>query len=74
VDALKILSFNEQSTFDTSALFGWIKRHLSSYEAEAGAEVSKVDYPSKTKFKSSDVRGVGAIFDTFLNLGHSFPY
>jgi len=43
-------------------------RFITPYEAE----VSKVDYPSKTK--SSDVRGVGAIFDTFLNLGHSFPY
>jgi hypothetical protein len=70
VDALlEILSFNEQSTFDTSALFGWIKRDLSPYEAE----VSKVDYPSKTK-SSSDVRGVGTIFDAFLNLGHSFSY
>ena len=28
VDALEILSFNEQSTFDTSALFGWINRNL----------------------------------------------
>ena len=72
MDALEILSFNEQSTFDTSALFGWIKRHLSPYEAEAGAEVSKVDYPSKTK--SSNVRGVGTIFDAFLNSGHSFSY
>ena len=68
MEVLEILSFNEKSTFDTSALFGKIERDLSPYEAE----VSKVDYPSKTK--SSDVRGVGAIFDTFLNLGHSFPY
>ena len=70
MDALEILSFNEQSTLDTSPLFGWINRDLSPPPYEA--EVSKVDYPSKTK--SSDVRGVGAIFDTFLNLGHSFPY
>ena len=68
MDALEILSFNEQSTFDTSALFGKIERDLSPYEAE----VSKVDYPSKTK--SSNVRKVGTIFDSFLNLGHSFSY
>ena len=68
MDALEILSFNEQSTFDTSALFGKIERDLSPYEAE----VSKVDYPSKTK--SSNVRGVGTFFDTCSNLGQLFHY
>ena len=52
MDVLEILSFNEKSTFDTSALFGKIEQDLSPYEAE----VSKVDHPSKTK--SSNVRGV----------------
>ena len=62
MDALEILSFNEQSTWMDESRF------ITPYEAE----VSKVDYPSKTK--SSNVRGVGTIFDSFLNLGHSFSY
>jgi hypothetical protein len=48
------------------------KARLTSSPRMPEAQVSKVDYSSKTK--SSNVRGVGTIFDTFLNLGHSFPY
>jgi hypothetical protein len=36
------------------------------------AEVSKVDYSSKAK--SCNVRGVGTIFDTCLDLGHLFLF
>jgi hypothetical protein len=64
------LSFRRILPFWYFCFLKYIKR--ASLYILKKAEVSKVDYSSKAK--SSDVRGVGTLFDTCLNLGHLFPY
>ena len=63
MDVLEILSFNEKSTFDTSALFGKIERNLSHMKQKYQKWIihQKQRVPTFEGF-------------SFLNLGHSFSY